>query len=285
MAELRLNGSGAGLVWGEATAVRPDGKANPNQLVLDDSTVDSMAELRSRLASDQVAVLQLTHSGRYSRPSAAGPAPRTAYEHRLLDARVGSGADEVLSDGELDELADQFVDRARLAHRAGFEFVDVKACHGYLGHELLSGVTRPGPYGGDLDGRSRFMRSVIERIRSEIPGLGVAVRLSIFDLVPHVPGDGGVGVPETDDLLQADETAVAGVEAPAHVVEAELRVRRAEADVAGERELEAPGHGEPVDRGDDRLEHVEVAGDAVQRPVPPRDIQKGVDHVRLEALA
>ena len=195
----RFATSGAGLVWGEATAVRPDGKANPNQLVLDGSTVDAMAALRSRLASDQVTVLQLTHSGRYSRPSAAGPAPRTAYEHRLLDARVGSGADEVFSDAELEELADQFVDRARLAHRAGFEFVDVKACHGYLGHELLSGVTRPGPYGGDLDGRSRFMRSVIERIRSQIPGLGVAVRLSIFDLVPHVPGDGGVGVPETDD--------------------------------------------------------------------------------------
>jgi len=195
----RFASSGAGLVWGEATAVRADGRANPNQLVLDETTVDSMAALRSRLASDQVAVMQLTHSGRYSRPSGAGPAPRTVYEHRLLDARVGSGADEVFSDTELDELADQFVERAHLVHQAGFEFVDIKACHGYLGHELLSAVDRPGRYGGDIGGRSHFMRSVVERIRSEIPGLGVAVRLSIFDLVPHVPGDGGVGVPETDD--------------------------------------------------------------------------------------
>lgn len=195
----RFATSGAGLVWGEATAVRPDGKANPHQLVLDESTVDAMAALRRRLAPDQVAVMQLTHSGRYSRPTAAGPAPRTAYRHRLLDSRVDADDDAVFSDGELSELADQFVDRARLAHQAGFEFVDVKACHGYLGHELLSGVDRPGPYGGDLVGRTRFMRSIIERIRAEIPTLGVAVRLSVFDLVPHVPGEGGVGVPETDD--------------------------------------------------------------------------------------
>jgi len=195
----RFAGSGAGLVWGEATAVRPDGKANPRQLVLDDTTVDAMADLRGRLDPGQVAVLQLTHSGRYSRPTTAGPAPRTAYEHPLLDPRVGAGAAEVFSDAELDELADQFVARARLAHRAGFDFVDVKACHGYLGHELLSGVTRQGRYGGDLGGRSRFLRSVIERIREEVPAVGVAVRLSVFDLVPHEPGEGGVGVPATTD--------------------------------------------------------------------------------------
>ena len=195
----RFATSGAGLVWGEATAVRPDGKANPNQLVIDDSTVDELAALRARLDPSQVAVMQLTHSGRYSRPIEAGLAPRTAYRHRLLDARVGAGEAEVFTDDELDELAEQFIDRARLAHQAGFEFVDVKACHGYLGHELLSGIDRAGRYGGDLDGRTAFMRSIIEGIRNRVPGLGIAVRLSVFDLVPHVPGEGGVGVPETDD--------------------------------------------------------------------------------------
>jgi len=195
----RFATSGAGLVWGEATAVRPDGKANPHQLVIHESTVDSLAALRARLDPLQVSVLQLTHSGRYSRPTAAGPAPRTAYRHPLLDPRVGAGEAEVFADDELDELAEQFVDRAELAHQAGFDFVDVKACHGYLGHELLSGVERSGRYGGDLAGRTRFLRTVIEGIRTRVPRLGVAVRLSVFDLVPHVPGEGGVGVPETDD--------------------------------------------------------------------------------------
>ena len=192
----RFAASEAGLVWGEATAVRPDGRANPRQLVLDQTTVDEFAALRARLDPSQVTVLQLTHSGRYARPTDDGPAPKTVYEHPLLDARVASGAAEVLTDGELDQLAEQFIDRAVLAHQAGFDFVDIKACHGYLGHELLSAVRRTGPYGGDLDGRTRFLRSIITGIREQAPSLGVAVRLSLFDFVPHTAGSGGTGVPE-----------------------------------------------------------------------------------------
>ncbi|MYH72932.1 MAG: NADH:flavin oxidoreductase, partial [Acidimicrobiia bacterium] len=127
----RFAASGAGLVWGEATAVRPDGRANPRQLVLDETTVDEFAALRDRLDLSQVTGLQLTHSGRYARPTTAGPAPKTVYEHPLLDARVGSGAAEVLTDEELDELVELFIDRAVLTHQAGFDFVDIKACHGY----------------------------------------------------------------------------------------------------------------------------------------------------------
>ena len=83
-----------------------------------------------------------------------------------------------------------------VAHAAGFAFVDVKACHGYLLHELLSGVDRPGPFGGDLEGRSRFLCRTISGIRDRVPGLAVGVRLSTFDLAPHVPGPNGTGVAE-----------------------------------------------------------------------------------------
>ena len=190
----RFGASGCGLVWGEATAVRPDGRANPNQLVLGPRTVDDFAALRQRLAPAQVAGLQLTHSGRWSRPSGR-PAPRTAYSHPLLDARAGATPASVLTDDELDELAATYVDAAVLAAEAGFGFVDVKHCHGYLLHELLSAVDRPGRYGGDLAGRTSFLRTVIEGIRARAPGLAVAVRLSVFDLVPFVPGDDGVGTP------------------------------------------------------------------------------------------
>ena len=176
----------------------PEGRANPNQLVIDADTVDDLAALRSVLADRgrSPAVLQLTHSGRWCRPGDDGIRPRVAYRHPLLDGRVGADDACVLSDTELDDLGDLFVDRARLAAAAGFDFVDVKACHGYLGHELLSAVNRAGRYGGDLEGRSRFMLETIARIRSEVPDIGVAVRLSLFDMVPHVPGADGAGVPE-----------------------------------------------------------------------------------------
>lgn len=190
----RFGSSGCGVVWGEATAVRPDGRANPNQLVIDDSTVEDLADLRRLLPAEQVAGMQLTHSGRFARPD-GDPAPRTLYEHPLLDQRVGADAGAVMSDDEIDELVGTFVDAATLGRQAGFDFVDVKACHGYLGHEFLTAYDRPGRYGGDLDGRSRFLRSVLAGIRATVPDLALAVRLSIFDLVPFEAGPGGVGRP------------------------------------------------------------------------------------------
>ena len=201
----RFGASGAGMVWAEATAVRADGRANPRQLVIDATTVDDLATLRADLvaaheqaggrAGGPVVGLQLTHSGRWSRPDGE-PRPRIAYRHPLLDDRVGAGDADVLSDAELDGLVEAFVRAAGLARRAGFDFVDVKHCHGYLAHELLSAVNRPGPYGGDLDGRTRLLRAVAEGVRAEAPGLGLAVRLSAFDLIPHVAGADGRGVPD-----------------------------------------------------------------------------------------
>jgi NADPH2 dehydrogenase len=72
----------------------------------------------------------------------------------------------------------------------------VKHCHGYLGHELLSGYDRPGAYGGSLANRMRFLANIVEGIRREAPGLALGVRLSAFDLLPFHKGPGGVGEPE-----------------------------------------------------------------------------------------
>ena len=187
----RFAASGCGLVWGEATAVRADGRANPNQLILDERTVDEHRRSCAQLLDPaQVTGLQLTHSGRWSRPDGA-PLPRTAYAHPMLDARVGVDAQAVFSDDELDELAEEYIAAAVLAQQAGFDFVDVKHCHGYLLHELLSGYDRDGRFGGDLAGRTEFLRAVVGGIRDRAPGLAIAVRLSAFDLVPYVAGRRG----------------------------------------------------------------------------------------------
>ncbi|MDZ7732605.1 MAG: NADH:flavin oxidoreductase [Acidimicrobiia bacterium] len=204
----RFGQSGAKLVWGgEAVAVREDGRANSNQLRIGADTVDELAELRELLVAthaehhgdtdDLLVGLQLTHSGRWARPDGSH-LPRTAYRHPLLDPRVNADDGAVLDDGELDELVGDFVAAAGLAADAGFAFVDVKHCHGYLGHELLSAVDRDGAYGGDLDGRTAFLRRVIEGIRRDVPGLDIAVRVSIFDFVPFEPDDDGLGTPVGD---------------------------------------------------------------------------------------
>lgn len=203
--------SGAKLIWGgEAVAVRHDGRANPNQLMLNEKTAAEIESLRGELVTahkkrfgndDDLCIgLQLTHSGRYARPNDKKKLePRTAYRHPLLDPRAGVVDDTpLLSDGDLDQLVADFVAAAVLAQKAGFAFIDVKHCHGYLGHELLSGYDRPGKYGGDFEGRTRFLRDIVAGVRAEAPGLQVGVRLSIFDFKPYRPGEGRIGEPDAE---------------------------------------------------------------------------------------
>jgi NADPH2 dehydrogenase len=201
--------SGAKLIWGgEAVAVRHDGRANPNQLMLSDTTERAIASLREELIAshrerfganadaDLWIGLQLTHSGRYARPDVYDrPAPLAAANHPLLDGRFPNGV-RVMTDDQLDRLVDDFIAAARRAYNSQYQFVDVKACHGYLGHEMLGARGRPGKYGGSLENRTRFMRQVIEGIRASVPGLQIVVRLSAFDTVPYRKRADGVGEPE-----------------------------------------------------------------------------------------
>jgi 2,4-dienoyl-CoA reductase-like NADH-dependent reductase (Old Yellow Enzyme family) len=205
--------SGAKLIWGgEAVAVRFDGRANPNQLLINEATLPALARLREALvdahterfgagASEDLLVgLQLTHSGRFARPLASNrPEPLTAYAHPILDRRFLQGT-RVLGDDELDRLATEFVLASKRALAIGFRFVDVKHCHGYLGHELLSARSRPGRYGGSFENRTRLLREVVAGIRAEAPGLQIGVRLSAFDTVPYRKRADGVGAPETESI-------------------------------------------------------------------------------------
>src|SRR5690606_16000862 len=140
-----------------AVAVQRDGRANPHQLVIDERTLPALAALREALLAaaraaghpEPVVGLQLTHSGRWSVPEPGTRRPRIAYRHPLLDRRVGIADDAaLLSDDEVESLVADFGRAAALAARAGFAFVDVKHCHGYLLHEFLSARTRPGRFGG-----------------------------------------------------------------------------------------------------------------------------------------
>jgi 2,4-dienoyl-CoA reductase-like NADH-dependent reductase (Old Yellow Enzyme family) len=212
----RFGASGAKLIWGgEAVAVRHDGRANPNQLLINRHTLPHLARLREALVEEHrraagstdglLVGLQLTHSGRYSRPNAHDrPEPRILYHHPILDARLGLPSDyPLLTDVEIRHLVEDFVRAALVAHEAGFDFVDVKHCHGYLGHEFLSAHTRAGDYGGGFENRTRFLREVIEGVRAVAPSLLLGVRVSAFDTIPFrpdpersSPGRNGPGVPE-----------------------------------------------------------------------------------------
>ena len=197
----RFGASGAKLIWGgEAVAVRPDGRANPNQLMINAGTMAGLADLRQALLDTHVASfgntsglylgLQLTHSGRFARPERKDRLePLILYSHPRLNPKFGLPLDyPTLTDTQIDDLIGDFVLAGVQARELGFDFVDVKHCHGYLGHEFLSAVDRPGRYGGSFDNRTRFLREIVSGIRRDAPGLAVGVRVSAFDAVPFKPG-------------------------------------------------------------------------------------------------
>lgn len=209
---LKFAESGAKLLFGcEAVAVCHEGKANPNQLVINPETIGELEGLRQLIvdthtaqfgtANDLVIGLQLTHSGRFCKPNSHKKfESHILYSHPYLNQKFGMSSDyPTLTDAEIDGIIQQYIDAAVLAQQAGFDFVDIKHCHGYLGHEFLSAVNRTGRYGGSFGNRTRFLRSIVEGIRQAAPGLEMGIRLSAFDLLPFKKGLNDVGEPEQAD--------------------------------------------------------------------------------------
>jgi len=212
----RFGESGAKLIFGgEAMAVRPDGRANPNQLILSPANLPDLARLRATLVAahqerygqtdDLVIGFQLTHSGRFCKPTdKQRMEPRVAFRHPILDRRFNVTSDaQVFTDDELERLIQAYIAAAQIAQRAGADFVDVKHCHGYLLHELLGAHTRPGKFGGSFENRTRMLREIVAGIRASANPIDLGVRLSAFDFVPFKPdpaqsqpGRPGPGIPD-----------------------------------------------------------------------------------------
>lgn len=212
----RFGESGAKLIYGgEAMAVRPDGRANPNQLIITAENKAGLAEIRETLVrahrerygdtDDLVIGYQLTHSGRFCKPTdKKRMEPRVAYRHPILDRKFNVTSDsQVFTDAEIDRLIETYVAAAQIAWEVGADFVDIKHCHGYLLHEFLSAFTRPGKYGGSFENRTRILREIVAGIRASGNKIELGVRLSAFDFVPFKPdparsqpGKLGPGIPE-----------------------------------------------------------------------------------------
>lgn len=195
----RFARGGAGLLWFEATAVNDKGKANPRQLYICNENYDELKKLLDftlKEAKDEYGcnynpytVLQLTHSGRYSRPG-LNPQPIIAANNPYLD-KVSQDKNYIITDQELEKLEDDFVNAAKIARDIGFDAVDIKSCHRYLNSELLSAFTREGRYGGSFENRTRFLLNIIEKIKLELgDSIDITLRLNVYDGIPYPYGWG-----------------------------------------------------------------------------------------------
>lgn len=180
---------GSALIWFEAISIVEEGRSSQTQLLLTRQNLSEYQRLtqavkEAGLAANGFApylVLQANHSGRYSNPGNK-PAPIIAYRHPELEQYRAADDSCIASDDYLKALEEKFGEAATLAKEAGFDAVDIKSCHGYLLAELSSAYTRPGPYGGSYENRTRLLKNGILAAKAhEDANFKVTCRLGIYD--------------------------------------------------------------------------------------------------------
>jgi 2,4-dienoyl-CoA reductase (NADPH2) len=184
---------GAGLIWFEATAVSLDGRTNNHQLMINQDTLADFKELLKKIRKEAnnsfgsshqpFLVLQLTHSGRFSKYNGTGK-PVIAVHDIFYDQVVNIDENyPIVDDYQLEQLQERYIDSAKWAFQAGFDAIDIKSCHRYLINELLGARDREGKFGGSYENRTRFIKEIIKEIRRNVPELTLAVRMNASDML------------------------------------------------------------------------------------------------------
>ena len=221
----RFAKGGAGVIWFEATAELPEARANPRQLYIHDGNLDDFKRQVERIKEtamkengyEPVVIMQATHSGRYSKPEGK-PAPLIAYNNPIFEKDNPISADRIVTDDYIDLVKEKLIYGAILAEKAGFDGVDIKACHRYLNSELLSAYNRPGKYGGSLENRTRLLR---EGIAGAMESCGkdfiVSSRMNVYDGFPQpygfgVRNDGTIDFDPTEPIWLLKQLRDLGVE-------------------------------------------------------------------------
>jgi 2,4-dienoyl-CoA reductase-like NADH-dependent reductase (Old Yellow Enzyme family) len=197
---------GAGIVFTEATHVSAIGRITPG--CLGAYTADHQV-LLTRLAAiitkcGSVPGMQIAHAGRKGSchvpweggkpipPAEGGWVPVAPSPIPMVP---GATDPHPISTAEIAGIVSEFAAAARMARQAGFRIIEIHAAHGYLAHSFLSPISnhRNDAYGGDLNGRARFLMETVDAIRGEWPNdLPLWIRLSCTDWMP-----GGLTIGDT----------------------------------------------------------------------------------------
>ena len=205
---------GSAVIWFEAISIVEEGRSSQTQLLITRENLDQYKAMVDKVKNAGMRangfapylIMQANHSGRYSNPGNK-PAPMIAYRHPELEQYRAASDACIVSDDYLKGLEEKFGQAALLAREAGLDAVDIKSCHGYLLAELSSAYTRPGPYGGSFENRTRLLRNGILAAKAyENDRFMVTCRLGIYDgyAWPYGFGvrEGGGLTPDLDEPIQ-----------------------------------------------------------------------------------
>ena len=185
----------SGIISLEAISVTDKSRSRRNQLTIMPRNVNSLkifVKKMKEINPNIIFIFQLTHSGELSKPD---------FSRRVCVKPLYGYGGDVLTDEELDNIMDDFVVSARIAHEVGADGVDLKLCHGYLGTQILRPYNdRVWKYGGSWENRRRFAFDLFERV---IEGVNdrdflVGAKISVWEGFPGGFGTAGIDSPVID---------------------------------------------------------------------------------------
>lgn len=167
---------GFGLTMTCASHVNRQGQGFAGQLgCFGDEHIPGLTRLaRDIKAAGSLAVVQLHHAGQKSPADLIGHAPLCPSDDPTTGARA-------MTNAEVYETIDAFVDAAVRCEKSGFQGVELHGAHGYLIGQFLSAEInrRTDEFGGSLDNRAGFLLAIIDGIRRDCrDSLNLSVRLS-----------------------------------------------------------------------------------------------------------
>lgn len=148
---------------------------------------------------------QLLHAGRIAQPEigahplvkgTGAPLPPVSSSAAALRPGEDSGdynwdqparPPRALTRGDIARVIEDYRTAARNADRAGFDFVEIHAAHGYLIEQFMcDGINaRTDEYGGNIENRCRFLFEVTAALTEELGEGRVGVRLSPTSVNPE----------------------------------------------------------------------------------------------------
>lgn len=167
-----------GLIIVEATAVTPQGRISPRDLgIWSDDHIEGFTELVSMMKEHGAKTgIQLAHAGRKANLEGEILAPSAlAFNEKMKTPKE-------MTKEDIATTVEAFKKGAERAAKAGFDVIEIHGAHGYLINEFLSPLSnkRTDEYGGSLLNRYRFLREIIEAVKSVWDGV-LFVRVSAHD--------------------------------------------------------------------------------------------------------
>jgi 2,4-dienoyl-CoA reductase-like NADH-dependent reductase (Old Yellow Enzyme family) len=205
---------GFGMVVAEASAVTPAGRISAWDTGLwNEEQAEAWAPICDEVAAlGAVPAIQLGHAGAKAstvpmhpgvpagKPILEGPDSWETLSPSGVPANSMETRTHAMDMEEIRETVQAFADAAERADRAGFGAVQLHAAHGYLIHQFLSPLTntRTDQYGGDYEGRTRFLKEIVAAVREVWPEEKIlGIRISGTDWA-----EGGWSIEETVRLAQ-----------------------------------------------------------------------------------